>query len=371
MLLSNSDFKEKLERATVIWSIGRLPFKAMVDGEPAYPQRLFVTGSPVEIGDFVTSEFGKLAPLSSIGAKLYRESVSFPQTGRRYGAFLRSGQIPMASRLLLGGREFVVPGSYQGMQHIDRNSAYPAICQNLALPTPYFLRYAQNVSTRAAEKFIRTQSGFGFFQAILTEDVPHQGVLPVARGTYQYPRAAGEIVEGIWTFNEMRYAFEWGYRVRKAHWLWHCPVDFPYLSPIQGALYEKRISYRSTIGEAIYKAIANKLIGRIAMVGSPISIWKRGEGTKVVNPPILSNRLHTAYIVAEQRCAMHAAITSAINPVYAFTDSLVCESLPDVKVGTGLGEWKLFPSSGEYVVRGRGQYVSENRSANRGGKEWQ
>jgi hypothetical protein len=370
MILPDKDFREFVrETADTVWYIGRTPIRARNGGGTYYPQRLFVRGVPQEIEEFLYEEFGGITPLSSLGFSLYRDSVSVEKTGRRYGAFLRSCQIPMAGRLLLGGREFVLPGEYRGMIHIDRNSAYPAIAVDMELPTPYFTRLRQNVSPQAAERLVRTQTGFGEFRMVLTETIPCQGCLPVKRGTYQYPRGAGELVTGTWTFNEIAYAMEWGYRIRKAFWLWACPVDYPYLSDVQKQLYAARRKHQGGLGETIYKAIANKLIGRLAMKPATITVKQRGR-TKNFTPPVLSNRLHAAYVIAEQRIAMHKAITGAVDPVYAFTDSLVCGGLPDVQIGGGLGEWKVFPRSedGVYRVKGRGQYSGPGRSANRGGK---
>lgn len=369
-------FREEIPDMTMVWHAGVF-FKAKQGEDMRWSQSLFIPGVPSEIEAFLMQEFGKVQPLTSIGKRLYERATE----GLRYGRYLTGPAAELSARLLFGGREFAIPGTHKEVYHIDRNSAYPACAAALDLPVPYFTRYVANPDQRAVTKYLRRE-GFGFYRVRCTEDVPVQGVLPIDRGIYRYPRTAGEVFEGVWTHNELRYALEWGYRVERAWWLFHAPVCLPYLRDFQMEMRKKREEWKGTIGEKIYKVIANKLIGRLAMKPRPMYLYRANpEGATMmrgarwditkVNTPSWGNRLHAAMVAAEQRCKMHHALVSSKDPVYAFTDSLVCRELPAVQIGNEMGQWKLFsPVAGDYTVRGLGQYRSVDRGANRGGHPW-
>jgi len=374
-ILPNQEFYNLLPDCETIWQKG-LAFKASLGNTTYYPQRLFVRNAPpVEIEDFLQSEFGAIKPLSTIVRRLYREKHG--QSGKRYGAYLRSEQMDFARRLPMNGREFVRPGHHPNMLHADRNAAYSACCVDFQLPVGYFLRKRFDVPTATFYAMLRrSEGGFGFFKVECLADIPVQGVLPVKspNGRIVYPGSQGERFEGVWTFNEVQYALSIGYRVESVWWLWHSPVSFSFLSDIAMELWDRRESAEGT-ARCVWKGLASRLIGGLAMQrGSIITLTKGGthqaygelwhRATR--SPGVLSNRLHAAYIVAEQRIALHKVLVQAGNPVYAFTDSVVCEDLPDISVGTGLGEWKVLGEPRTYEVRGLGQYRARGRTANRG-----
>lgn len=379
MILSDANFRQQIPEADKVWLAGGVPFKTSVAGEIFFPQRVFVRGDVKEVELATRELFGTIKPLSSISLTLYESATRHI----RYGKFYQN---PQANNLLMGGREFAVPGRFPSMYHIDRNSAYPAIARNFALPVPFHIRVSTKPLAKELKRILDWGEGFGKFKFCLREDIPHQGVLPIRSGGYEYPRHRGDVVAGVWTLNEVRYALSFDYEIIDCEFVYFSYINEMYMRQYMSDCIRQRQAAETVVEQAIYKALANKLLGRLGMRSDakPIRLLRKnpvggsfayaGELWDISSVPAPNwrlNRLHSAIVVAEQRNALHNAILKSVNPVYAFTDSLVAAGLPPVEIGGEVGSWKLFHEDPKpYRVRGLGYYKSEHRCAHRGDKEW-
>lgn len=333
--------------------------------------------------NYLRWHFGRVRSISSLGQSLFDQY--YPQPASPYlRATPHGGDFPsLASGLILAGREFARPGFYPHMYHVDRNSAHPAACVGLQLPWVYFMRVTREPSDGLLDIILR-QEGFGSFKVVCGLNLI-TGALPVrVRGGIEYPGSAGDVFGGIWTLNEVRHALECGYKILECPWVGHGRMTAPYLEQFMLDAYANRLAAQERgdlLGVGIWKGIANKMVGRLGMGGgAPPKELKRVDRGAVRFLGVeweptgrifrsRTNRLASAYVFAEQRIALHKALLSAQHPVYAFTDSVVCSGLPDVRIGAGLGEWKLYSADRQpYEIVAKGKYRSRLRVASRGVK---
>ena len=331
---------------------------------------LFLSGfEPVEQEAFILSEFGKISSLSSLA--LQEMQKRFKKLPTKW--FLHRENAEKCRELVLAGREFASGGTFQNMRVYDRNSAHSAACVDLLLPCPYALRYSDSLT---AARVLRTH-GIANCRMVCLQDNPF-GILP-RKTTFglDYPRVKGEVFGGTWTMNELRYAVNSGlYRIDSVGWALTSLFGDHYLSEFALDMWNKRVEHsENPLGKALYKMLANRGIGRLGMLGSGIKEWKRDDAGSHRRGGVwwsqtnrkfetLSNRMFSAYVFAEQRIEMHKTLSKAVNPVYSFTDSCICEAV-DVEVGDDLGQYKV-KDLGETRVFGRGMYASPERQAHRG-----
>lgn len=353
--------------------------KAKIGKEHFYNESLFLRGfEHNEQERFILERFGHLRSLSGLSLLIMQGFFKdFPCKWHLHDEKMR-----LCDNLILAGREFVRPGIYQDMIIYDRNSAHVACCIDFPLPQSHALRHEISPNIPQFIKALPFLHGMCRAKILCIKDIPI-GILPI-KGEHgiEYPNCKGDLLEGFWTLNELKYALESGaYAIQKLYYSLTTIHTKKFLHGFAEYVWNERSkSPPKSLPEKFWKMIGNRGIGRLGMKGSgirlliPSSKGEKGaiffqgryfaEKQQTYKP--LSNRLWSAYVFAEQRIEQHKALSKAVNPVYGFTDSIICESLHGFPLGQGLGQYKM-----EYVgqthVLGLGQYyTAQGRQAHRG-----
>lgn len=274
---------------------------------------------------------------------------------------------------LYGGRCEVYRYGDRWLYQYDINSSYPYSATQLDFPDPRFLAYYSH--TRLHDNGPPTIDRIWQAEGASDVEYSQSGEWPILplRHAYRIVYPIGERLRGVYTHTELRYALENGVTIHRIEKQYATDALLPSNPFADFAAY----CYARRGTEPIYKAIANALFGRLAVVGNNLYRWRvptdltRREyralpldnrayfGFLAVreahHAPALANPLWSAMVLAYARIRLHSMISA--DTAYVDTDCVMCFHPQSYTLSAELGGLK--EKQGMYKLQGAKAYGIE------------